>query len=71
LFIFFQALFQVLILYFQRISKEAIIFHEKALVIDLKIYGDQHPAVARDYNNLGLNQDSSFTIIRNFVVFDR
>jgi hypothetical protein len=54
LFIFFQALFQVLILYFQRISKEAIIFHEKALVIDLKIYGDQHPAVARDYNNLGL-----------------
>jgi tetratricopeptide (TPR) repeat protein len=28
-------------------------FLEKSLEIDLKVFGDQHPNVARDYNNLG------------------
>jgi len=32
----------------------AIKNYEKALAIDLKVYGDQHPSVALDYNNLGM-----------------
>ena len=33
---------------------KAIEYLEKSLVIDLKVFGDQHPNVAIDYNNLGL-----------------
>ncbi|MGA1841058.1 MAG: tetratricopeptide repeat protein, partial [bacterium] len=32
---------------------KAIKYYEKALGIDLKVFGDKHPNVARDYNNLG------------------
>ncbi|MEN8130993.1 MAG: tetratricopeptide repeat protein [Pseudomonadota bacterium] len=34
-------------------SREAIDFYNKALAIDLEVFGDRHPSVARDYNNLG------------------
>ncbi|MCP4747022.1 MAG: tetratricopeptide repeat protein, partial [Desulfobacteraceae bacterium] len=34
--------------------KKAIDYFTQALAIDKKAYGDQHPAVARDLNNLGL-----------------
>jgi len=34
--------------------QKAINYHEKALAIDLKVYGEQHPDVANRYNNLGL-----------------
>jgi tetratricopeptide (TPR) repeat protein len=34
--------------------REAIDYYEKALDIDVKTYGAQHPNVARDYNNLGV-----------------
>ncbi len=33
--------------------KEAVKHYEKALAIDLSIYGDQHPDVAIRYNNIG------------------
>ena len=32
---------------------KAIEYYEKALEIDLKVFGDQHPSVAIRYNNLG------------------
>ena len=32
----------------------AIEYYEKALAIDLKVHGDQHPEVATCYNNIGL-----------------
>ncbi|MEA3548429.1 MAG: tetratricopeptide repeat protein, partial [Thermodesulfobacteriota bacterium] len=32
---------------------KAIDFYNKALAIDLKVLGDQHPKVATYYNNLG------------------
>ncbi|MGC1122969.1 MAG: tetratricopeptide repeat protein, partial [Candidatus Methanofastidiosia archaeon] len=35
-------------------ARKAIDYYEKALKIDLAIYGENHPDVARDYNNLGL-----------------
>ena len=35
-------------------AKKAIEYLDKALEIDLKVYGDKHPTVATDYNNLGL-----------------
>ena len=34
--------------------KDAIDYFEKALAIDLKSFGDQHPNVATGYNNIGL-----------------
>lgn len=34
-------------------SKEAIEYYTKSLDINLKVYGESHPNVARDYNNLG------------------
>jgi len=33
--------------------KKAIGYYEQALAIDRAVYGDQHPSVARDLNNLG------------------
>ena len=38
--------------------KKAIEYFEKALAIDLKIYGDEHPTVAIRWNNLGGAWDS-------------
>ena len=38
-------------------SREAIDFYNQALAIDQDVFGDQHPNVARDYNNLGLAWD--------------
>ncbi|MCG6552870.1 MAG: tetratricopeptide repeat protein, partial [Candidatus Magnetominusculus sp. LBB02] len=34
--------------------EEAIRYYEKAIAIDLAVYDDKHPNVARNYNNLGL-----------------
>jgi tetratricopeptide (TPR) repeat protein len=42
-----------LILYKLGQFKEAIDYFEKALAIDMKVFGDQHPNVAIRYNNLG------------------
>jgi len=38
--------------------KKAIDYYEKALAIDLKTYGKEHPDVAIDWNNLGNAWDS-------------
>lgn len=32
---------------------QAIAFYEKALASDIKTFGENHPSVARDWNNLG------------------
>ncbi len=34
-------------------SKKAIEYYEKALKIDIEVYGDKHPNVATRYNNIG------------------
>ena len=36
-------------------AKKAVTYSEKALKIDKKIYGETHPGVATDYNNLGIS----------------
>jgi tetratricopeptide (TPR) repeat protein len=33
---------------------KAFEFYEKALVIKIKVLGEEHPSVALSYNNLGL-----------------
>ncbi len=38
--------------------KTAIDYFEKALKIDLEVYGDKHPNVANDYNNIGVAWDT-------------
>ncbi|MBF0556254.1 MAG: tetratricopeptide repeat protein [Nitrospirae bacterium] len=34
-------------------SKKALEYYEKALKIDLNVYGENHPNVATEYNNMG------------------
>jgi len=35
-------------------ARQAISYYEQALSIDKAVYGDRHPSVARDLNNIGL-----------------
>lgn len=39
-------------------SKKAVEYYEKALAIDREVYGEKHPSVATDLNNLGSAWDS-------------
>ena len=34
--------------------EKAIEYYEQALTIDMEVYDDRHPAVARDLNNIGI-----------------
>ncbi|KJU87027.1 hypothetical protein MBAV_000769 [Candidatus Magnetobacterium bavaricum] len=34
-------------------AKQAIVFFEKSLTIELAVYGERHPSVATSYNNIG------------------
>jgi tetratricopeptide (TPR) repeat protein len=38
--------------------KESVEYYEKALTIDGEVYGEKHPSVAIDLNNLGSAWDS-------------
>ena len=49
----------------------AISYYEKALGIDLEIYGEMHPSVAIRYNNLGLAYDSKGSYDRAISYYEK
>ena len=50
---------------------EAKPYMEKALAIDIKVHGEEHPSVARDYNNLAQLYKAQVRVVERVLLSGR
>ncbi len=47
---------------------EAKPYMEKALAIDIKVHGEEHPSVARDFNNIALLYKAQVRVVERVLL---